>query len=63
MAIEYVCDKCGSANLTSDTVSRWNTKNQRWVIIGHYNSSECFDCDGETDLIERQIIAAQEPVS
>lgn len=58
MAIEYVCEKCGSTNVTSDTVSRWDTKKQRWLIIGHYDSSECLDCEGETDLIEREIAEA-----
>jgi len=56
MAVEYVCEKCGSANVTSDAVAKWNTEKQHWVIVGHYDSSECLDCADESDLIEREIM-------
>lgn len=55
MAIEYVCEKCGSTNVTSDAVARWSAKQQRWVIVGHYDSSECLDCEEERGLVEREI--------
>lgn len=60
MAIEYVCERCGSTNVTSDTVSRWDISTQRWIIVGHYDSSECLDCEDETDLIEREVELAGE---
>jgi hypothetical protein len=29
------------------------------MVVGHYDSSECLDCEGETDLIEVEL--ASEP--
>ena len=55
MSVEYVCERCGSTNVTSDAVASWSTKRQRWVIVGHYDSSECHDCADEVDLITREI--------
>ena len=55
MAVEYVCERCGSTNVTSDTIARWNLEKQRWMIVGHYDSSECLDCEEETDLIVREV--------
>lgn len=48
MPIQYVCERCGSANVTSDTVATWDLRAQRWKIVGHYDSSECLDCEEET---------------
>lgn len=58
MAIEYVCERCGSTNVTSDTVSQWSKARQRWITVGHYDSSECHDCEDEADLIPREIAEA-----
>lgn len=58
MAVEYVCERCGSTNVTSDAVSRWDVPSQFWVVIGHYESSECLDCTEETDLVARDLTAA-----
>jgi hypothetical protein len=55
MAIEYVCKRCGSTNVTSDAIAEWNAKQQRWIVVGHYDSSECHDCGVETDLIARKL--------
>jgi hypothetical protein len=55
MAVEYVCKRCGSTNVTSDTIARWNMAEQRWVIVGHYDFCECLDCEAETNLIERTL--------
>jgi len=52
MAVDYVCARCGSANVTSDTVSRWSTTEQRWIIVGHYDSGECHHCHEEARLKE-----------
>lgn len=53
MTVEYVCERCGSANVTSATIARWDTKQQRWIVVGHYDSSECLDCEDETRIAER----------
>lgn len=52
MAVEFICDKCGSDEVTSDTVATWDKQKQRWAIVGHYDSSECRRCGCETSLIE-----------
>ena len=56
MATEYVCERCGSANVTSDTIARWNMESQQWIIIGHYDSSDCLDCQDGSDLTEREVV-------
>lgn len=53
--IQYICEQCGGANVTSDAVATWDVRAQRWVIVGHYNSSECLDCKEETNLIEQEM--------
>lgn len=58
MAVEYVCECCGSTNVTSDAIARWNVPRQQWLVVGHYDSSECLDCARETDLIARELTDA-----
>jgi hypothetical protein len=55
MAIEYVCEKCGGANVASDATAVWDAKTQAWIIVGHYDSSECLDYAEERALIPREI--------
>ena len=61
VAIEYVCEKCGSTNVTSDTVVRWNLEKQRWIVVGHYDPSECLDCECERGSAEREISKVAAP--
>jgi hypothetical protein len=51
--VEFVCEQCGSANVSSDAFSRWDVPRQQWVVVGHYDSSECLDCAEETGLVKR----------
>lgn len=57
--IGYVCVRCGSSNVISDTRARWNARKQQWVVVGHYDSSECLDCEKEEKIIEVEL--APEP--
>jgi hypothetical protein len=57
--VRYVCARCGSSNVTSDTVAQWNARKQEWVVIGHYDSSECLDCEQEEEIV--QVELAPEP--
>jgi len=50
--IDFVCARCRGSNVTSDTVSRWDAATQRWIITGHYDWGECYDCEEETRLEE-----------
>jgi hypothetical protein len=58
MAVEYVCERCGGTNVTSDAISRWDVSRQLWGVVGHYDSSECLDCAEETDLVARELTVA-----
>lgn len=59
MTVQYLCAKCGSTNVISDTRSKWDVRRQEWIVVGHYDSSECLDCEhGESDLIEVELAAA-----
>ena len=57
--VGYICARCGSSNVISDTRAEWNTRKQKWVVVGHYDSSECLDCEQEEDIIEVEL--APEP--
>jgi hypothetical protein len=44
----------------SDTRAKWNVSRQQWVVVGHYDSSECLDCEEEeSEFIEVEL--ASEP--
>lgn len=55
--IGYVCARCGSSNVTSDSIARWDARNQVWVVVGHYDSSECLDCQHD-ELLEVELAPA-----
>jgi hypothetical protein len=56
--LTYVCGKCGSTNVISDTRAKWSVRQQRWNLVGHYDSSECLDCEEEGELIEVELAPA-----
>lgn len=58
MAVQFLCSKCGSTNVVSDTRAKWNVSRQEWLVVGHYDSSECLDCEEEADLIEVELAPA-----
>lgn len=53
--VTYLCEKCGSSKVVSDATAEWDVHQQNWIVVGHYDSSECLDCECETDLIEVEI--------
>jgi hypothetical protein len=57
--VTYVCKQCGSTNVISDTRAEWNVPRQQWIVVGHYDASECLDCDCESSIIEVEL--APEP--
>jgi peptide subunit release factor 1 (eRF1) len=56
--VTYICSKCGSTNVVSDTRAEWDVDNQVWLVVGHYDSSECLDCEEEESLIEVELAPA-----
>jgi hypothetical protein len=56
--VGYVCARCGSSNVTSDTIAQWNARKQKWIVVGHYDSSECLDCEQEEAIIEVELAPA-----
>ena len=50
--VRYVCGKCGSTNVISDTRAEWDARQQEWIVVGHYDSSECLNCEAEDAVIE-----------
>lgn len=53
--VGYVCFRCGSSNVLSDARAQWNAREQKWVVVGHYDSSECLDCEQEERIIEVEL--------
>ena len=53
--IGYVCGNCGSSNVVSDARAQWNAEKQKWIVVGHYDSSECLDCEQEETMIEVEL--------
>jgi hypothetical protein len=53
--VTYACGVCGSSNVTSDTIASWDVASQRWEVIGHYDSSECADCQEPRTLTASKI--------
>lgn len=56
--VGYVCSRCGSSNVVSDAIAQWNARKQEWVVVGHYDSSECLDCELEEHIIEVELAPA-----
>jgi len=56
--LTYVCAKCGSTNVISDTRSEWDVRRQQWIVVGHYDSSECLGCGEEAEPIEVELASA-----
>lgn len=52
MAVNYTCSRCGSSNVISDTRAEWDQRRQEWLVVGHYDSAECLNCEADTKLIE-----------
>jgi hypothetical protein len=59
--VGYVCARCGSSNVISDTTAQWSARKQKWIVIGHYDSSECLDCEQEGRIIEVELAPEPQP--
>ena len=50
--MKYVCERCGSDNVSSEAYVNWNTRTQSWVFDVHIDEGTdwCNDCEEETTL-------------
>ena len=53
--VSYICRTCGSSKVISDARAEWDAREQKWIVVGHYDSSECLDCEAEAKLIEVEL--------
>lgn len=56
--VTYLCKNCGSTNVISDARARWDVPTQHWIVVGHYDSAECLDCEKEQHLIAVELAPA-----
>lgn len=54
MKVEYICNRCGSNDVSRDAWADWDTGLQQWVLRVAFDYAHCHVCEGETRLIERQ---------
>jgi len=53
--IAFICQSCGSSDITSDAIAEWNGERQQWIVVGHYDAATCQRCDTDTRLIEVEL--------
>ena len=51
------CATCGSDDVRRDASVAWNTELQMWEIVCVYDNADCEACEGETKLIEKEMVA------
>jgi hypothetical protein len=56
--VTYLCEKCGSDQVTLDAWAEWNVERQAWVLGATYDHTYCHKCDGETHLVEVELAPA-----
>jgi Zn finger protein HypA/HybF involved in hydrogenase expression len=56
--VTYLCEKCGSDQVTLDAWAEWNVEQQLWVLGATYDQTYCHKCDGETHLVEVELAPA-----
>lgn len=59
--IKYVCEKCGSDDVSADTASRWNIVRQEWETSSVFDKGAgCDVCGGECRIIEKELTPEEE---
>lgn len=51
--IEKVCEICSSDRVHVDAYAEWNIDTQAWELASLFDHSWCYDCDTETDIIDK----------
>jgi len=55
LRIKIVCAKCGSENVTRDTLARWSVADQKWEVSSELDNFDCDDCCNEVSVNEIKI--------
>jgi hypothetical protein len=55
--ITYTCRWCGSDDVMLDAWAKWDQRRQEWTLTETFQEGYCRRCDGETRLIERELVA------
>lgn len=56
--IAIVCGTCGSDEVSRDAWANWDTHTQQWVLGAVFDYAHCHKCDGETRLVEVELLAS-----
>lgn len=48
----YICNVCGSDDVTRDAWAAWDVKEQDWVLGAAFDYAYCHRCENETHLDE-----------
>ena len=54
--VTYLCERCGSDLVTHDAWAEWDVDKQKWVLGATYDHTYCHNCDGETHLLEVELV-------
>lgn len=60
MAVEIVCEDCGSAEVTRDAWAAWDATRQEWTLGTVFDDGYCHTCEREAALRERVILRVVE---
>ena len=58
MPVDYVCESCGSIDVSRDAWADWDAATQQWVLGTVFDFAQCHRCEGRTRLVERERPAA-----
>ena len=53
--ITIVCSHCGSDDVMRDAYAVWSVEDQEWVTHSTYDNAYCYNCSGDTSLIEKEL--------
>ncbi len=56
MAIQILCENCGSTHVTRDAWAEWSEEKQEWQLGAVFDDGFCHKCGGNQTLIERPLL-------
>ena len=59
MKVEYVCEVCGTDDVSRDAWADWDVRAQQWVLRVAFDYAHCHMCDSKTRLVERVLDATR----
>lgn len=60
MAVTYVCETCGSDDVSRDAWADWDVTSQNWVLRVAFDYAQCHCCDVKTSLRQIETMAPEE---